>query len=82
MGAQRRSDRTRDAQARHIDPRILRAVSDSEKAPILKNYLDRYKLTVQRYFPIPAGSPPEAFSPYLAQYPVFELIPPRPATHA
>jgi deazaflavin-dependent oxidoreductase (nitroreductase family) len=54
----------------------LRAVPDSEKAPILKNYLDRFKLTVQRYFPVPAGSPPEAFSPYLAQYPVFELIPP------
>ena len=60
----------------------LRAVPDGEKAPILKNYLDRFKLTVQRYFPIPAGSAPEAFSPYLAQYPVFELIPPRPATHA
>ena len=53
----------------------LRAAPDSEKAPILKNYLDRFKLTVQRYFPIPAGSPPEAFAPYLSQYPVFELIP-------
>ena len=57
----------------------LRVVPDSEKAPILKNYLDRFKLTVQRYFPIPAGSPPEAFSPYLAQYPAFELISPPPA---
>jgi len=60
----------------------LRAVSDSEKAPILKNYLDRFKLTVQRYFPIPAGSAPEAFSPYLAQYPVFELTPPPSAPRA
>jgi deazaflavin-dependent oxidoreductase (nitroreductase family) len=56
----------------------LRAVPDSEKAPILKGYLDRFKLTVQHYFPVPAGSPPEAFSPYLAHYPVFELIPPAP----
>ena len=56
----------------------LRAVPDSEKAPILKNYLDRFKLTVQRYFPVPAGSSLEAFSPYLSQYPVFELIPPPP----
>ncbi len=56
----------------------LCVVPDSEKAPILKNYLDRFKLTVRRYLPIPAGSPPEAFSPYLAQYPVFELLPPPP----
>jgi hypothetical protein len=60
----------------------LRVVPDSEKAPILKDYLDRFKLTVQRYFPIPAGSPPEAFSPYLVQYPVFELLPPPPNTAA
>jgi deazaflavin-dependent oxidoreductase (nitroreductase family) len=60
----------------------LRVVPDSEKAPILKNYLDRFKLTVQRYFPIPAGSPPEAFSPYRSHYPVFELIPPPPAPRA
>jgi hypothetical protein len=60
----------------------LRAVLDSEKAPILKNYLDRFKLTVQRYFPIAAGSPPEAFSPYLSQYPVFELTPPPSAPRA
>ena len=52
----------------------LRAVPDAEKAPILKNYRDRFKLTVQRYFSVPAGSPPEAFSPYVANYPVFELI--------
>jgi hypothetical protein len=60
----------------------LRVVPDSEKAPILKNYLDRFKLTVQRYFPIPAGSLPEAFSPYRSHYPVFELIPPPPAPRA
>lgn len=43
-----------------------------EKREILKAYLDRVKLTVQRYFPVPAGSPAEAFRPVLADFPVFE----------
>jgi deazaflavin-dependent oxidoreductase (nitroreductase family) len=32
----------------------IRILSDDEKPEILKSYLDRYKLTVQRYFPVPA----------------------------
>ena len=55
----------------------IRMLSDDEKPEILKAYLDRYKLTVQRYFPVPAGSPTEAFRPLTGQYPVFELIPQR-----
>ena len=55
----------------------VRMLSDDEKPEILKSYLDRYKLTVQRYFPVPAGSPIEAIRPLAGQYPVFELIPPR-----
>ena len=55
----------------------IRMLSDDEKPEILKAYLDRYKLTVQRYFPVPAGSPTEAFRPLTGQYPVFELIPRR-----
>ena len=55
----------------------IRLLSDDEKPEILKSYLDRYKLTVQRYFPVPAGSPTEAFRPLAGQYPVFELIPRR-----
>src|SRR5437899_7815367 len=31
--------------------------------------------TVQRYFPVPAGSPLEAFSNLAPMYPVFELLP-------
>jgi deazaflavin-dependent oxidoreductase (nitroreductase family) len=54
----------------------IRILPDDEKPEILKSYLDRYKLTVQRYFPLPAGSPIEAFRPLTEQYPVFELIPP------
>ena len=53
----------------------VRILSDDEKPEILKSYLDRYKLTVQRYFPVPAGSPIEAIRPLAGQYPVFELIP-------
>ena len=41
----------------------IRAVPDAEKPEILKAYLDRFKLTVQRYFPVPAGSPAELFRP-------------------
>ena len=52
----------------------LRALSDQEKPEVLKAYLDRFKMTVQRYFPVPAGSPVEKFVPVAAGYPVFELI--------
>lgn len=49
------------------------AVPDGQKAAILKEYLQRFKTTVQRYFPVNAGSPPQAFAPHSARYPVFEL---------
>jgi len=52
----------------------LRALADGEKPEVLKAYLDRFKMTVQRYFPIPAGSPAESFAPVAAAYPVFELL--------
>ena len=52
----------------------IRVLSDDEKPEILKSYLDRYRLTVQRYFPVPAGSPAETFRPLTGEYPVFELI--------
>jgi deazaflavin-dependent oxidoreductase (nitroreductase family) len=55
----------------------LRALSDGEKPAILKGYLDRFKTTVQRYFPLPAGSPATAFAEFANRYPVFELLPPR-----
>jgi deazaflavin-dependent oxidoreductase (nitroreductase family) len=53
----------------------LRAIPDDEKAPILKAYLERFKLTVQRYFPIPATSPVADFEQIAERYPVFELLP-------
>jgi len=53
----------------------VRPVPDREKPPILRAYLDNFKMTVQRYFPVRAGSPPEAFAPIVERYPVFELLP-------
>jgi deazaflavin-dependent oxidoreductase (nitroreductase family) len=52
----------------------LRALSDQEKPEILKAYLDQFKREVQRYFPVPAGSPVEAFHELLQSYPAFELM--------
>ncbi|MGC2185127.1 MAG: nitroreductase family deazaflavin-dependent oxidoreductase [Terriglobales bacterium] len=52
----------------------LRALSDQEKPEILKAYLDQFKREVQRYFPVQAGSPVEAFRDLLASYPAFELM--------
>jgi deazaflavin-dependent oxidoreductase (nitroreductase family) len=53
----------------------VRPLADEEKPAVLKAYLDRFGLTVQRYFPLPAGSPAEAFRPLVARYPAFELVP-------
>jgi len=49
-------------------------LSDAEKPEILKAYLDAFKSEVQRYFPVAAGSPPEAFAALLPSYPAFELL--------
>jgi deazaflavin-dependent oxidoreductase (nitroreductase family) len=51
----------------------LRPVADTEKSALLKAYLDSFKTTVQRYFPVPAGSAAECFASIAANYPVFEL---------
>ena len=53
----------------------LRALSDQEKPEILKAYLDQFKREVQRYFPVPAGSPVETFRELVQRYPAFELTP-------
>jgi len=52
----------------------LRALSDQEKPEILKAYLDQFRHEVQRYFPVPAGSPVEVFRELVQSYPAFELI--------
>ena len=53
----------------------LRPIPDGEKPEILRAYLDRFRVTVQRYFPVPAGSPAQAFADVAGRYPVFELLP-------
>ena len=53
----------------------LQPLSDPEKLEILKLYLESYKSAVQRYFPVPAGSPAAAFRDIASNYPVFELLP-------
>jgi deazaflavin-dependent oxidoreductase (nitroreductase family) len=52
----------------------LKSVPDTQKPELLKAYLDRFKLSVARFFPVPAGSPVDAFAPLASQYPVFELV--------
>jgi deazaflavin-dependent oxidoreductase (nitroreductase family) len=49
----------------------LRVLSDQEKPEILKAYLDQFKREVQGYFPVPAGSPVDAFRGLLDSYPAF-----------
>jgi F420H(2)-dependent quinone reductase len=51
----------------------LRPVADGEKPVLLKAYLDSFKTTVQRYFPVRAGSAPEMFVSIAENYPVFEM---------
>ena len=53
----------------------VREVGPAERPELLKAYLDRFALTVQRYFPIPRESPASEFAPIAERYPVFELIP-------
>lgn len=53
----------------------LKPIPDPEKLDILKLYLDTYKSEVQRFFPVPANSPPAALRDIASNYPVFELVP-------
>jgi len=43
------------------------------RAPILKAYLDAFAGEVQRFFPVPKGSPVERFNDLAPRYPVFQL---------
>jgi hypothetical protein len=51
----------------------IRTLPVVERPAILKAYLDRFKTTVQRFFPIRAGSPAADFVDLADGYPVFEL---------
>jgi deazaflavin-dependent oxidoreductase (nitroreductase family) len=58
---------------RNADRYLVLEVEGREKAAILKAYLDTLRRQVQRFFPVPAGSPVEEFVPLADRYPVFEL---------
>jgi deazaflavin-dependent oxidoreductase (nitroreductase family) len=53
----------------------LQPISGEEKLAVLKEYLDRYRGAVQRFFTVPAGSPPQAFASVAEGHPAFELLP-------
>jgi deazaflavin-dependent oxidoreductase (nitroreductase family) len=53
---------------------LLQPIPDEAKPEILKTYLDEYRKTVQRFFPVQAGSPVEAFQPLSSRYPVFVVL--------
>jgi deazaflavin-dependent oxidoreductase (nitroreductase family) len=53
----------------------LRPIPDDAKPEMLKLYLDSFPGAVQRFFPVPARSPAEAFRDLARNYPVFELLP-------
>jgi hypothetical protein len=53
----------------------LRELAPAMRAPVLKAYLDRFAAEVQRFFPVPKGSPVAAFEDLAPRYPVFELLP-------
>jgi deazaflavin-dependent oxidoreductase (nitroreductase family) len=53
----------------------VRSLGEAERPVVLQAYLARFGSFVQRYFPVPAGSPPSAFVAVAGNYPVFELLP-------
>jgi deazaflavin-dependent oxidoreductase (nitroreductase family) len=53
----------------------VRELASGERPAVLKSYLDRFAGEVQRFFPVPKGSPAEAFKDLAPRYPVFELEP-------
>jgi deazaflavin-dependent oxidoreductase (nitroreductase family) len=58
----------------------IREVPVAERAPLLKEFLDRFAGSVQRFHEVPSGSPAERHAPYAARHPVFELIEVGPGT--
>ena len=57
----------------HRETVKVKPIADGNKPAILKAYLDQYASAVQQYFPVAAGSPPAAFAPLAANYPVFDI---------
>jgi deazaflavin-dependent oxidoreductase (nitroreductase family) len=60
-------------QGRRATRYTLRTLADGEKPPVLKAYLDAYPGQVQRFFPVKAGAPVDAFVALVDRYPAFEV---------
>ena len=52
---------------------LVKEVLAPERPVLLKEYLERYRKTVQRYFTVPVGSDKEAFEGIRERHPVFRL---------
>jgi len=52
----------------------VREVPVPDRPPILKEFLDRFATSVQRFHAVAAGSPAEAHAADAPRHPVFELI--------
>jgi len=50
----------------------VRELPPGERPPVLKAYLDRFASEAQRFFPVPKGSPVDAFKDLAPRYPVLE----------
>ena len=57
-----------------IESFTVRELADADKPEVIKAFLDRFKSQVQRFFDVPAGSPPDAFRATASRTPVFELV--------
>jgi len=51
----------------------VREVTVVERPELLKEFLERFATSVQRYYPVPKGSPVSAFAECANWMPVFEL---------
>ena len=51
----------------------VRELDVEARPPVLRAYLDAYRVEVQRYFAVPAGAPVAAFAEVAGDYPVFRL---------
>ena len=51
----------------------VREVPVAERPELLKEFLERFATSVQRYYPVPKGSPVSAFTECANWMPVFEL---------
>lgn len=60
--------------SRKVETVHLEELADDVKPPLLKEYLERYKMAVQTYFTVQAGADIAEFVAIADQYPVFRVV--------